>query len=305
MIPKFPALKNLELSDKEEIEKYTSAFPPYAEYQFTTMCCWEIHQPFQLSIINGNLLLKQTNCLTGEYFLSLVGLNNLSQTIKEVFSFLSLHKLLPVLRCMPEEMTSQLDRSQFRITEDRDNFDYIFDVTELFHAKGNGYKAYRHKSSTFIINYPGIDTRQINLAKNKIKDEIIRLFEKWTKNKEADQKKCEPSCELKALHKLLASAHEFKTLATLGIYDKEEMIAFSINDINDEKYITGLFWKANTDYKGIYQYLMNEIVKFSQCREIEFLNWESDLGIASLRKSKLNLRPAFFLKKYTIEFVEH
>ncbi|HQI70597.1 MAG TPA: phosphatidylglycerol lysyltransferase domain-containing protein [Bacteroidales bacterium] len=301
MIPHFPQFKNLELTDKKEIENFTSQFLPYAEYQFATMCCWEIHQPFQLSIINDNLLLKQTNCLTGEYFFSLAGLNNLSQTIKEVFSFLSHHKLPPVLRCMPDEMTSQLDRFQFRITEDRDNFDYIFNVTELFHAKGNRYKAYRHKSSAFIINYPDIDTRQIDLANNKIKDEIIRLFETWTKNKETDNKTCEPSCELKALHKLLASAHEFKTLAALGVFDNEKMIAFSINDINDKKFMTGLFWKANTDYKGIYQYLMKEIINLFHSKGIEFVNWESDLGIASLRRSKTDLHPAFFLKKYILK----
>ncbi|HPT40697.1 MAG TPA: phosphatidylglycerol lysyltransferase domain-containing protein [Candidatus Paceibacterota bacterium] len=304
MIPQFPAFKNFELYDKEEIEKYTSAFPPYAEYQFTTMCCWEIHQPFQLSIINENLLIKQTNCLTGEYFFSLVGTNSLPQTFNEISVFFHQHHLPLILRCVPEEIIKNLDGIPVKITEDRDNFDYIYRVSDFYHAQGNKYKVYRQKSSRFIENNPGIITRQTDLTDNKIKNQIITLFDTWTNNKEAGHKECEPSCELKALNKLLSSAKDFKGLVALGVFDKEEMIAFSINDINDKKYMTGLFWKANTNYKGIYQFLMNEIVKFSQCRGIEFLNWESDLGIESLRRSKTDLHPAFFLKKHTVEFLE-
>ncbi|HNW91078.1 MAG TPA: phosphatidylglycerol lysyltransferase domain-containing protein [Bacteroidales bacterium] len=303
MIPQFPAFKNLEIYDKEEIEKYTSAFPPYAEYQFTTMCCWEIHKPFQLSIINKNLLIKQTNCLTGEYFFSLVGTNSLPQTIEDLAGFFKQHHLPCALRCVPEETVKCLDGSSDRIIEDRDNFDYIFSVRDLFHAKGNNYKIYRHKISAFNKENPAVSVRQIDLTQTKKKEQIIKVFQGWTKNKELENKECEASCEFKALNKLLSSAHDFDTLVALSIFDKDEMIAFSINEINNEKFMTGLFWKANTEYKGIYQFLMNEIIKLSHSQGIEFLNWESDLGIETLRRSKMNLHPVLFLKKYTVEFL--
>ena len=304
MIPHFPQFKNLELTDKKEIENFTLQFLPYAEYQFTTLCCWEIHQPFQASIINNNLLIKQTNCLTGDYFFSLVGTNALLQTIKELADFFKQHQLPCALRCVPEEAVKCLEGAVVNITEDRDNFDYIFSVREFFHAKGNNYKIYRHKISAFNKEYPTVSVTQIDLTQKKIQDQVNTLFKKWTKNKELEKKECEAACEFKALNKLLASAQDFDALVALSIFDKDEMIAFSINDINNEKFMTGLFWKANTEYKGIYQFLMNEIVKFSHSRGIEFLNWESDLGIESLRRSKMNLHPVFFLKKYTVEFLE-
>lgn len=302
MIPNFPLFKNLELSDKKEIENFTLQFLPYAEYQFATMRCWEIHQAFQASIINNNLLIKQTNCLTGDYFFSLVGTNALPQTIKELADFFKQHQLPCTLKCVPEETVKCLDGARVCIAEDRDNFDYIFSVDDFFHAKGNSYKIYRHKISAFNKENPTVFIRQIDLTQTKIREQIIKVFQEWTKNKELENKICEASCEFKALNKLLASAHQFNALVALSIFDKDEMIAFSINEINNEKFMTGLFWKANTEYKGIYQFLMNEIVKFSHGRGIEFLNWESDLGIESLRRSKMNLHPVFFLKKYTVEF---
>lgn len=302
MIPHFPLFKNLELTDKTEIENVALQFMPYAEYQFTTMCCWEIHQPFQVSVINDNLLIKQTNCLTGDYFFSLVGTNALPQTIKDLADFFKQQQLPFVLRCVPEETVKSLDGAQISITEDRDNFDYIFSVSDFFHAKGNRFKIYRHKVSAFNKENIAVSVRQIDLTQTKIKEQIIRVFQEWENIKGLEKKECEAACEFNALNKLLSSAHEFDTLVALGIFDNDEMITFSINDINNEKFMTGLFWKANTAYKGIYQFLMNEIIKFSHSRGIEFLNWESDLGIESLRRSKMNLHPVFFLKKYTVAF---
>ncbi|HOY31487.1 MAG TPA: phosphatidylglycerol lysyltransferase domain-containing protein [Bacteroidales bacterium] len=301
MIPQFPAFKNLDLYDKEEVEKYTSAFPPYAEYQFATMCCWEIHQPFQLSIINGNLLLKQTNCLTGEYFFSLIGKNNLTATVRQVLDFLTINHVPSALKCLPEEMVKTLDPSLFRITEDRDNFDYIYPVAGFLEARGSKYRVYRHKCATFKTKYPGIITRILDLTAQQYVSQILTLYDTWANTKAAGNKNFESTGEHNALKKLLSIVRNFDSVGAIGLFDRQTLIAFSIFDINNAKFLTGLFCKANTGCKGVYQYLMKEIVALSSSRGIEYLNWEADLGIESIRKSKIEMHPAFFLKKYIME----
>jgi len=301
MIPLFPVFKNLEMSDRQAVEKITSGFPPYAEYQFTTMCCWEIHQPFQLSTINGNLLLKQTNCLTGEYFFSLIGKNNLTATVRQVLDFLSVNKLPTVLKCLPEEMLEHLDQSQFNICEDRDNFDYIYPVAGFHEARGSSYKVFRHKCAAFKTNYPDIITRSFDLTLPQNSSQILTLYDTWASAKAAGNKDFESAGEHYALKKLLSMARNLDSVGAIGLFDRQTMIAFSIFEINDTKFITGLFCKANTNYKGVYQYLMKEVVALSHSRGIEYLNWEADLGLESLRKSKMELHPAFFLKKYILE----
>ena len=42
MLPEFPQFKKLELSDKEEVEKFTSKFPPYSDFNFVSMWSWDI-----------------------------------------------------------------------------------------------------------------------------------------------------------------------------------------------------------------------------------------------------------------------
>jgi len=303
MIPEFPLFKNLELSDREEIEAVASQFPPYSEYQFPVMWCWEIHQLFQLSILNSNLIIKQTNCQSGDYFFSLVGTNALPQTIKDLTDFFKLHKLPCALSCIPEETVKCLDGAKVTITEDRDNFDYIYNVSDMHLATGQKNKIYRHKYTRFTRNYPSIITCQLDLTDSVTKNQITDVFNTWIKNKSEDQKECEPATEYRALNKLLSSARELNSLVALGVFEKDEMIAFSINEISDPDYMNGLFWKANTNYDGIYQFLMKELINLANSRGLKFLNLESDLGIESLRTSKLNLHPSFFLKKYTVEII--
>jgi len=42
MIPEFPQFKNLELTDKIDVEKFTSKFPPYSDFNFVSMWSWDI-----------------------------------------------------------------------------------------------------------------------------------------------------------------------------------------------------------------------------------------------------------------------
>ena len=56
MIPEFPKFKNLELSDKNDIEKFTSKFLPYSDFSFVSMWSWDIKGEMRIAQLNGNLV---------------------------------------------------------------------------------------------------------------------------------------------------------------------------------------------------------------------------------------------------------
>ena len=56
------------------------------------------------------------------------------------------------------------------------------------------------------------------------------------------------------------------------------------------------FEKALTQYDGAYAKINNEFVK--TLVGFEFINREEDLGLESLRKSKLSYHPVVILKRY-------
>jgi len=300
MIPKFPEFKKIELCDKEEIENITNQFPLYSDFHFVTIYCWDIDNSTLISNLNENLILKQIDCMTGEQFFSFIGINTVDDTVKEISDYLYQNNLPLILRWVPEESVNCLIGIEATVTEDRDYFDYIYDVDDFYAATGGKYKSYRNAISKFNRQYPNVIVKHIDIQNKTVKEQLSNLFKIWYSNK-LNTNHVDEQLEFKALKKLLYNAENFKTLIGLGVYINDIMIAFAIEDIFDKEFGCGLFWKANINYSGIYNFLQNETLKLYHCKGIKYMNMESDIGIESLRNSKMRYHPSFFLKKYKIE----
>ncbi len=296
MIPIFPEFKNLELSDKVEIENITKKFPPYSDFLFTEMWSWDIHEPVLLSIINSNLLVKQTDCLSGKPFYTIIGTISISETIDEIFAYLEVNGLPPALKCVPEE-TVLYTNGLSSVIEDKDNRDYIYDVYKLHTSQGSGYRSHRNGANIFTKGNINIDTKPIDLTDDKIKLKLIELFKIWSKNKEDNINEY----EFQALNRLLNSSDYFNYVLSLGVFCNDELIAFSISDIFSNDFAYMHFMKGDTNYKGCFQYIMKETISYFYSKGIKYVNLGPDLGIASLKYFKLSYRPVNYLKKYTIE----
>lgn len=301
-IPVFPEFKKLSLSDKDEIESYTKKFPPYSDFHFTIMWSWDINEPVLLSIYKGNLLLRSSDCFSGKSYYSLIGTTqNIEEIIPDCLKWLRVNKLYPTLKWIPEETIHNVKNITLSIIDDRDNYDYIYSVNQLHKADGKDFATYRGFINRFKRRYPNLSCKPLNIIQSKIKVQIVELFKRWRNNKSQEKTQCELVFEYKALKKLLKNISQFKSVFALGIYHESELIAFNIIDIMNKEYACIPFIKADTNYKGVYQYLMNETVKNLHDKNIKYINFESDLGIPSLRASKLSFRPIQFLKKFTIE----
>ena len=81
MIPTFPNFKKLEISDKKEVEEYTSNFPPYSDFNFTSLWAWDTNEKRMISKLNGNLVVQFTDYITCEPFFSFLDYSSHSNTI--------------------------------------------------------------------------------------------------------------------------------------------------------------------------------------------------------------------------------
>ena len=301
MIPTFPEFKTLELSDREEVEKITRQFPPYSDYHFLQMWIWDIHEPLKLSILYDNLILRHTDALTGESFYSFIGTCSIEKTINKISNFLESNNFPTTLRLIPEEVVKKSNGLGSSFIEDRDNHDYIFDISKIFHAKGIELKNYRWHINKFEKNYSNISTRPLDLTDSNIKTNVANLFIDWAENIKTENKIGNPLFEYKALNKLLTSINEFNSISSLGLFDKNDLIAFSIFDVVNNEYALCSFLLGNRAYDGSFQFLIKKNAEFLHRKGIKFLNFEADYGISSWRNYKMSYRPPFFLKKYTIE----
>src|SRR3989339_2014388 len=180
MIPIFPNFKKLELSDKKDVEKFTSKFPPYSDFNFTSLWAWDTNGERMISVLNGNLVVRFTDYNTCEPFFSFLGINKTEHTARELIRFAEKSGISPILRFISEESVKDLQKSDFLVEEDRDNFDYIFSTSRLSAFSGIKYKTKRHGVNKFLTSYPNAIFKSEKSINPILREHIINLLQKWT-----------------------------------------------------------------------------------------------------------------------------
>ncbi len=301
MIPKFPDFKNLEQENKEEIQKITLKYPPYSDFNFTSMWCWDINKTTKVSSLNENLVIRFADYITGEPFYSFLGENEPNQTAKSLIELSIKEGLKPELRLMPEISTMHLNSEYFNIKEDIDNFDYIISVNHISTYTGSQFLSKRNYVNRFKKNYKH-ENRLVEVLSSDIKNNLLQLFKKWTYIKGLSHLEFEH--ELEAFRRFLRVCDQIKNIAILEIYIKEILVGFWVVEIVSNKYAVSHFEKADTlAYKGIYPYMKQAMAIFLLERGILYVNLEQDLGIPGLRQAKSDYRPCTFLKKYSVQLI--
>ncbi|MEY4580839.1 MAG: hypothetical protein RL701_5542 [Pseudomonadota bacterium] len=87
MIPQFPQFKKLVVEDHEAVDAHTRGLQSYSDYNFTSMWAWNIEERRELSMLNDNLVVKFTDYVTGEPFLSFLGKRETQRTACSLLDF--------------------------------------------------------------------------------------------------------------------------------------------------------------------------------------------------------------------------
>lgn len=300
-VPLFPELKPIILEDRQAFQKYTSQFPPYSDFHFTSLWSYNTENDVKISNLNDNLVMLFRDYITKEPFYTFIGSNKPSETIKALLSETKGKKLMNMLKLIPEHSLINLHElnRQFDIAEDPDNYDYILSVDEQCDLTGNKFHAQRNHISRFNREYPRrIEIKELEGNDAEVQKDIIELFYFWEKQK--DKKREDTEIELTAINRLLKDNKSFE-LVIIGAYDKGRMVGFTLSDAVDDEHAMLSFAKGDTDYFGIYQVLFHETAKVFKSKCIKYINIEQDLGIPGLKFSKQQWNPVRYLKKFIIK----
>lgn len=297
MIPIFPEFKKIEISDKEEIENFTKNFPPYSQFHFVTLFCWDVQEKRRISILNGNLIVKTTDDLSGEIFYTFLGANNSHETIKTLFNISQKEGLKPVLNLIPQETANKFSNSEksLSVKEDRNNFDYIYSINDLKHFCGSKYAQSRNLLSRFHRKYPNFKVKLFSLTEEDDLRRFNEVWNIWNYIKEGYVEK-----EEIAIKRFLNNISHFE-LVNVMIYVDDKPVAFTISQVINKEFAISHFAKANYTYSGVTAAIMNETAKRLDELGCKYLNYEEDLGLQTLRRAKQSYQPAYFLKKYVVE----
>lgn len=294
-LPLFPGFRELTLEDKEHLDKLLESLPPYSDFLFSSLWCWNTSPSIQISSLNNNLVLQMPDYTTNKAFITFLGSNKLEETMDTLLNYSQTQNMESVLRLLPEHNFKGYDLTKlepkYHIQEDRDNFDYILSIEKL--SSMNGLFKKRNKVNLFQKTYKYKITFE-DLKEELVQRKILELTKYWFQN----NPDAANANEMQAIQKILSHAKELNPMA-ICVYVENQLVGFSIFEIFNKNYAVHAYQKAKREYKGIYEFLYHQMANYLKEQNCTYLNIEADLGLEGLRRAKLGYNPQF-LKKYTI-----
>jgi uncharacterized protein len=299
MLPRFPVFKQLELADLNEVQRFTSRYAPFSDFNFAGLWSWNVDNSVQLSELNGNLVVRFSDYLTGETFYSLLGDHDLNAAAQQLIDLSDREKLRPRLKLVPEVVAARLDTGIFVVTEDERHSDYILMVNRLCTYKGARFASKRNEVRKFLRACPHAQFRTLDLADAGVVAQSKALFSRWNEQRGAPGER-EAAREYKAFERCLGSQDHLQLIGA-GLFAMDELIGMSVLEIVDHKYAFTHFEKTDIEnFPGIGSFLNQKVAGLLAARGIQYINIEEDLGIAGLRMSKRSYDPCNYLKKFDV-----
>ncbi len=196
-----------------------------------------------------------------------------------------------VVRSLTRDTMAKLEAlypGKFTYTEDRNAFDYLYEIDTLAELAGKKYQAKRNHINRFVEAHP--DWYTVTITEENLP--VCRMLaEKWNESHDS-------AGDRRALD--IAFAH-FALMEFEGIIlyaDGNTPVGFSMgNRISTDTFDVN-FEKAFADVQGAYPLVNREFARYIRQKypEIRYLNREDDMGVEGLRKAKESYHPIFLEK---------
>jgi uncharacterized protein len=292
-IPLYPSFRPLEKTDKSLFDQAFRLDPPeISEYTFTNLYAWRTIYAFQISQLEGFIILSSQAEQARPKFYDPIGTGDKKQVIEKIAA-----ETGSVFVRLPESTVRLLTADRrFTLEHDPDNSDYLFKVEDLVQLKGKKYDGKRNLIKKFKSTYRYEYTR---LAQEELQ-ECLAFEEQWCMIKDCDGVKSLDQ-ERQAFHQMLSGCSSLGLVAA-GIRVDGKICALALAEKLNPQTLVLHILKAHPEMAGLYQTINREFLAH-EASGYAYVNMEQDLGIEGLRKAKLSYHPAAMVKKYTLRLV--
>ena len=185
-------------------------------------------------------------------------------------------------------------QDRIKIEEERDHWDYLYNINELIELKGNRFHKKKNLINQFKKKY---DYVFAPFGPDMI-EPAMAMQADWCSWRNCESSKV-LSAENRSVHKVLAHWDELASLTGGILLVDDIIVAYTIAEKLSADTIVIHYEKGCPDYKGVYQ-AINQMFLANLEGGFQWVNREQDLGEEGLRKAKLSYNPAEFLKKYRV-----
>jgi hypothetical protein len=287
-----PDIRPLSLNDRALIGAYLTRHPQLiSELTFSNLFIWRHSRPVLWTVLESSLLLFIETAGSDDRLI-LLGPPVGNIPLPEVFTRFG-RRLAGAIR-LSEDAAAPLRKAGYVVTEDRDNADYVYRVTDLAELAGRRYAKKRNKLKQCEQNY---NCRYEPLtAANLV--ECTRMQTRWCEARECGHFLGLCS-ENMAIDEIFSHFHDFDNLIGGTIRVDGTIQAYAIGEQLHAGTAVCHFEKAMPAIPGLGQ-LMNRWFARYSLQQFEFVNREQDLGFPGLRQAKESYYPHHLVNKYTL-----
>ncbi len=274
------------------------------QYNFNSMYLWSGAYPQQYCRVGDRVVVRLLGGL-GESFLFPPGTGPLAPALEVMEDNAKSLGVSLVMVCVTPDQKEQLEAEfpgRFTFEEDRDSFDYLYDVNKMADLPGKKLHQKRNHIRRFDDNNPDWMFHPITKDNMHL---CLEMEKEWANLKDAGEDKslsAETVAIIEALYQMDALEMEGGVITAGG-----RPVAFSLGSLTTPECFNVHFEKAFADIQGSYPTIAREMARMVRERhpQVKWLNREDDLGLEGLRKAKLSYYPELLLEKYTVREASH
>jgi hypothetical protein len=285
-LPAFPALKPLGLEDRAEVEGFLDRHPPdICELNFANIFIWRAIERPRLSLHRGRLCVFVEPPGEPPYALPPVGEGPLDPTVEACLT------IVPRLSRVPEPTALGIGPG-FVAKPDPDNFDYVYQRSDLAELKGKRYDGKRNRIRKFEREH-GYRYREIG------PDCLVdcrRLLDDWLEAKAGN------GWDLEAQRTVVGEALlYFRELGLRGggVEVDGRLAAFAIGSRLGPDTALCMIEIVDPALDGLAQLINREFARRAW-PDVAYINREQDMGIEGLRRAKQSYHPVRLVKKFDV-----
>jgi hypothetical protein len=283
MIGRYPDFTPLDLTDRDELDPLFRALPEgLSELTFAGIFCFAgPHTYLATRLPDGPVIFSGSEQGQNPFFLAPFALPAPALLDELLARF-------PSLKLATPAQAERLAALGYAVTEDRDNFDYLYRREDLAQLPGRALQKKRNLVHRFLKD---CDHEAKPLTPDLVPDALV-VLEAWRDHykNEADY-----------LPARIALAN-LATLALQGrmVYANGQPAGFSLGEpcALGTSFVVH-YEKALPWVKGLSQFVTLEFAA-SLPATYEWINREQDVGDPGLRQAKLTYRPAGYVKKFRV-----
>jgi len=290
----FSDFRPVTFDDKEVFLSHYSRFPQtHSDNTFTNMMCWNHFAHYRYAMVHDSILISST--IEGNTkFRPQIGPRN-PKLLENLFRMaITDGDEVPLVlidgntRDWIEELYPDLP-----MYADRNYFEYVYRTEDLAELPGQKYQTIRRQLNRFW--------RNCNPAVEVIHDDNlleVRVFlEEWCEWRDCDS---EPFL-LHEKEAILFAISHFKQLGLSGLLVRvsDKVGAIALFEMMNPDTALVHFEKGLPDCEGIYKAINAETARFLKGR-VDFINRESDMGVAGIRTAKTRYRPHHMVEVYYV-----